>query len=71
MSTQPNSTTLTDVIAQAAIGGQPETKIAELCAELGITRQIRYRHVDAEGAPRPDGQKLLGPRTVEASSGVQ
>ncbi len=44
-------------LAQAAMG-QPETKIAELCAELGITRQTLYRHVDPKGALRPDGQKL-------------
>ena len=45
-------------LAQAAMG-QPETKIAELCAELGITRQTLYRYVDPKGALRPDGQKLL------------
>ena len=45
-------------LAQAAMG-QPETKIAELCAELGITRQTLYRHVDPKGVLRPDGQKLL------------
>ncbi len=45
-------------LAQAAMG-QPETKIAELCAELGITRQTLYRHVDPNGALRADGQKLL------------
>ena len=45
-------------LAQAAMG-QPETKISELCAELGITRQTLYRHVDPKGALRPDGQKLL------------
>jgi DNA invertase Pin-like site-specific DNA recombinase len=39
--------------------GQPETKISELCAELGITRQTLYRHVDPKGRLRPDGEKLL------------
>ena len=48
-------------LAQAAMG-QPETKIAELCAELGITRQTLYRHVDPKGALRPDGRKLLDRR---------
>ena len=48
-------------LAQAAMG-QPETKIAELCAELGITRQTLYRHVDPKGVLRPDGQKLLDRR---------
>ena len=45
-------------LAQAAMG-QPETKVGELCAELGVTRQTLYRHVDPKGALRPDGQKLL------------
>ena len=57
-------------LAQAAMG-QPETKIAELCAELGVTRQTLYRHVDPKGALRPDGQKLLDRKTVRASNGVQ
>src|SRR5438132_452990 len=29
--------------------GQPDTKIGELCAELGITRQTLYRHVSPTG----------------------
>lgn len=45
-------------VAQAAMG-KPETKIAELCAELGITRQTLYRHVAPTGELRPDGEKLL------------
>ena len=39
--------------------GQPDTKISELCAELGITRQTLYRHVSPTGELRPDGRKLL------------
>src|SRR3954469_540315 len=31
-------------LAQAAMG-KPGTKVGELCAELGITRQTLYRHV--------------------------
>lgn len=46
-------------LAQAAMG-QPETKVSALCAELGVTRQTLYRHVDAKGQLRPDGLKLLG-----------
>ncbi|MBX9909355.1 MAG: recombinase family protein [Beijerinckiaceae bacterium] len=46
-------------LAQAAMG-KPETKIAELCAELGVTRQTLYRHVAPTGDLRPDGEKLLG-----------
>jgi DNA invertase Pin-like site-specific DNA recombinase len=46
-------------LAQAAMG-KPETRIAELCAELGITRQTLYRHVTPTGEIRPDGEKLIG-----------
>jgi len=46
-------------LAQAAMG-QRETKVGELCRELGVTRQTLYRHVDPNGALRPDGEKLLG-----------
>jgi DNA invertase Pin-like site-specific DNA recombinase len=44
--------------AMAAMG-KPETKIGALCAELGITRQTLYRHVDPQGNLRADGEKLL------------
>lgn len=39
--------------------GQPNTKVSDLCAELGITRQTLYRHVSPTGELRPDGEKLL------------
>ena len=52
-------------LAQAAMG-QKETKVGELCAELGITRQTLYRHVDPNGQLRPDGEKLLGRRRAGA-----
>ena len=45
-------------LAQAAIG-KPETKVGELCRELGVTRQTLYRHVGPDGALREDGRKLL------------
>ncbi len=45
-------------LAQAAMG-KPETNIAELCEELGITRQTIYRHVGPQGDLRQDAQKLL------------
>ena len=48
-------------LAQAAMG-KPETKVADLCAELGITRQTLYRFVDPKGALRADGEKLLARR---------
>jgi hypothetical protein len=45
-------------LAQAAMANR-DTKVGDLCAELGITRQTLYRHVDPKGNTRPDGQKLL------------
>ena len=54
-------------LAQAAMG-QPGTKMGALCAELGITRQTLYRHVDPKGAIRPDGEKLLGRKGLIAHS---
>lgn len=45
-------------LAMAAMG-QPETKVSDLCKELGITRQTLYRHVSPKGELRPDGAKLL------------
>lgn len=39
--------------------GKPETKIGDICQELGITRQTLYRHVSPNGELRPDGVKLL------------
>ncbi len=48
-------------LAQAAMG-KPETKVAELCAELGITRQTLYRFVGPKGELRNDGQRLLDRR---------
>lgn len=47
--------------AMAAIGHQ-ETRIGELCAELGITRQTLYKHLTPSGELRPLGQKLLDKR---------
>lgn len=45
-------------LAMAAMG-QPETKVGDLCEELGITRQTLYRHVSPTGGLRSDGMKLL------------
>jgi hypothetical protein len=39
--------------------GKPETKVGDLCLELGITRQTLYRHVSPKGELRQDGVKLL------------
>ena len=54
-------------LVQAAMG-QPGTKVGELCAELGVSRQTLYRHVDPKGVLRPDGERLLGRRARKAQS---
>lgn len=45
-------------LAMAAMGNI-ETKIGDLCEELGITKQTLYRHVAPNGSIRDDGKKLL------------
>ncbi|RNE48058.1 recombinase family protein [Corynebacterium alimapuense] len=45
-------------LAMASMGN-PETNVAALCKELGITRQTLYRHVSPTGELRDDGRKLL------------
>ncbi len=45
-------------LAEASMG-RADTKVSELCAELGVTRQTLYRHVSPIGELRPDGLKLL------------
>jgi hypothetical protein len=53
-------------LAQAAMANR-DTKVSELCAELGITRQTLYRYVDPKGNLRPDGLKLLGGQKAGAT----
>ena len=56
---RPYKMTLTKLrLAQAAMG-QAETKVGDLCEELGITRQTLYRFVSPKGELREDGKKLL------------
>jgi len=45
-------------LAMASMG-KPDTKVAELCKELGISRQTFYRHVSPNGEARPDGVRVL------------
>jgi len=52
-------------LARAAMG-QPETKVADLCTELGITRQTLYRFVGPKGQLRADGEKLLAKKKAKA-----
>ncbi|TAZ51019.1 recombinase family protein [Rhizobium ruizarguesonis] len=46
-------------LAQAAVG-KPETVVADLCRELGISRQTLYRFVGPDGVLRENGRKALG-----------
>lgn len=43
----------------AASMQHPETKISDLCKELGVTRQTLYRYVAPDGSLRESGEKLL------------
>lgn len=52
-------------LAMASMG-QPETKVGDLCTELGITRQTLYRHVGPDGELREDGKKLLRRKASDA-----
>lgn len=45
-------------LAQAGMANR-DTNVADLCKELGVTRQTLYRHVGPKGELRPDGEKLL------------
>jgi DNA invertase Pin-like site-specific DNA recombinase len=56
---RPYKMTVAKLRLAMASMGKPETKIGELCAELGIVRQTLYRHVGPDGTLRPDGKKLL------------
>ena len=44
--------------AQAAMAKR-DTRVGDLCAELGITRQTLYRFVGPKGEIREDGERLL------------
>ena len=43
----------------AASMQHPETKVSDLCKELGVTRQTLYRYVSPDGVLRESGKKLL------------
>lgn len=55
----PFKMTKTKLHLAMALMGKPETKVNELCKELGITRQTLYRHVSPTGNLREDGRRLL------------
>jgi DNA invertase Pin-like site-specific DNA recombinase len=45
-------------LAQAAMSAR-DTKVSELCKEIGVTRSTLYRYVCPKGTIRPQGEKLL------------
>lgn len=49
-------------LAMASMG-QSDTKVSELCKELGVTRQTLYRHVSPRGELREAGSRVLGAST--------
>ncbi|WP_427136786.1 recombinase family protein [Pseudarthrobacter sp. S9] len=59
---RPYTMTVAKLRLAAAAMGQPETKISELCTELGITRQTLYRYVSPTGELRPAAHQLLNTR---------
>lgn len=50
-------------LAQGALE-KPDTKISELCKELGITRQTLYRYLSPTGQFREDARKLIKKRKI-------
>ena len=39
--------------------GKKETKVSELCTEVGVTRVTLYRYVGPNGELRAHGQRVL------------
>jgi DNA invertase Pin-like site-specific DNA recombinase len=54
-------------LAQAAMAKR-DTRVGDLCKELGITRQTLSRYVDPNGELRGDGTKLLKRKGLSASA---
>jgi DNA invertase Pin-like site-specific DNA recombinase len=52
-------------LAMAAMG-KPETSVAGLCKELGVTRSTLYRHIGPDGSLRAAGKKLISGISVPA-----
>ena len=66
---RPYKMTAANVGAAMAALEHKETKVGDLCAELGITMQTLYRHVSPSGELRPrwDGSSPSGRRCLTAS----
>ncbi len=54
-------------LAQAAMAKR-DTKVSDLCTELGVTRQTLYRFVGPKGELRADATKLLNRKAQNVSS---
>src|SRR5271155_573057 len=54
-------------MAQAAMAKR-DTRVGDLCKELGVTRQTLYRFVGPKGQLRTDGAKLLKRKAQNVSS---
>ena len=54
-------------LAQAAMAKR-DTKVSDLCTELGVTRQTLYRFVGPNGELRADATKLLNRKAQHVSS---
>src|ERR1700731_362380 len=54
-------------LAQAAMANG-DTKVSDLCTELGVTRQTLYRFVGPKGELRADATKLLKRKAQNVSS---
>jgi hypothetical protein len=54
-------------LAQAAMAKR-DTKVSDLCTELGVTRQTIYRFVGPNGELRADATKLLNRKAQNVSS---
>ena len=55
---RPNKMTPAKLRLARAAMGQPDTKVGDLCEELGITRQTLYRFVSPAGELRDDRKRL-------------
>ena len=42
--------------------GRPDTKVSDLCIELGVTRQVLCRHIDPKDVFEANALKILGDR---------
>jgi hypothetical protein len=54
-------------LAEAAMAKR-DTKVSDLCTELGVTRQTLYRFVGPNGELRADAAKLLNRKAQNVSS---